>query len=583
MTFVTLPSAHPTTRAGRMPFFLIGFTFLFFACELPSTSEILPTLTVDRSHVHFAANLDPEELIITNSGEGALRWRIEGEPDWLVVDPTSGEVAKGSDVVTLRVDPTEATATTLQDTIIVTSDIGGNVKVAVTAEVSQVSSSLTVVTTELNLGFIDELGEITLRNTGEVSVPYLAKPDSSWIEILEQDQQGEVPPNGKRDITFRVNRKNLSPGNHKGSVTITTDDIVKAVIIRVNVEAQPKIALSDLDEGTLEIGYHDGVSFRVTNEGTGTLAWYAEERETSGDLDWLRFDRSYLDELIQGGDEPIKVNVTVDRQGLKAGPYRGEIVIKSNDFREDYGRLTIPVSMTVPVPEVEILLGPKEGDTVTNNTLEFTLRAFNAYGDIEFSTRLDNHPWTDWTSDSFVVYTDLEESSLLGVPSLFSAKTRTLAGESAVKEREFYIDAIVGPAIRFSPEHSTGQVDVETIVDVILEEVDTILGVHLILEFDPDFIAFEGWERGAFLAQHGAEITELEGPANEEGRVSVSLVALGGDVAGVSGTGRLLRCHILPLQPGTTSIRIGPESRLRDIDNNDIQEFKRRPAEISID
>jgi hypothetical protein len=94
----------------------------------------------------------------------------------------------------------------------------------------------------------------------------------------------------------------------------------------------------------LDFGYvYDDLAFGVFNAGGGTLTWNVSES-----LPWLELSPA-------GGTNAGEVTVTVDRTGLPAGSYGGEIGLTSNA-----GSKTITVSMTVLPTDPILRVAPTE-------------------------------------------------------------------------------------------------------------------------------------------------------------------------------------------------------------------------------
>ena len=131
--------------------------------------------------------------------------------------------------------------------------------------------------------------------------------------------------------------------------------------------SNPILSLSTL---SLDFGTSlTSLTFRVRNDGGGTLQWEAVES-----IPWVTSLNPSSGSLLSG--ESANVTVTVQREGLPPGNYTGSISLSSNG-----GNAAVEVKMTVPVSDsVTITNLPATVETQEHQPLSFQVQASDSSG-----------------------------------------------------------------------------------------------------------------------------------------------------------------------------------------------------------
>ena len=514
-------------------------------CTLRAVIEREASLAVTPTSMDFGEGATSDQVELRNTGGEELEWDAAPSETWISLSPTSGTIDPGgSNQLIVRVDRQGQAAGDLVGQISVNSS-GGNSQVSVRATVSAVAL-LGVTPRSLAFGAAQNRLDLELRVTG-ANVDWTAESSDSWLQ--PERTSGAVLLGQVQVITIRVDRSQLSVGSHQGQVTIKSLGGNVTVAVNVTIEPAPQLGLSVT---SIDLGTDGSAVLRISNTGTGSLSWQLTE-----DVDWLVLDR------IEGSatDLANPVTLTIVREGLRAADYVSTISVTSNGGNQDIG-----VTMRVPLPSIRIISGPGNGEVVHEDSLIWEIAAADSYDEAEFSARIDNGNWSDWSTRTRFGFGTLEETSLFG-PHVMEARTRTSAGESAVEVRSVSVDAVQGPAIRVAPmriETSPGE---EVTVSIVLEEVTGILGGNVILTFDSmvvevtdaTFLQDAEFLEGATVISPSITI--------ESARVEIGFAAAGLD-DGINGTGAILELTVAATASG--AIEVSAESTLRDLSNQSI-------------
>lgn len=214
----------------------------------------------------------------------------------------------------------------------------------------------------------------------------------------------------------------------------------------------------------------------------------------------------------------------------------------------------------IPV-ETIILEGPADNDTLTTHTVTF--RWSGNENVVEYSTQLDGQGWQEWSVDTTLSFSYLDE----GIHT-FKVKGRyhEEAEDETPASRLFVIDAVQGPALIFSPrlqEIAGGSI---VSIDVYAEEVQDLIALNAIIEFDKEYLKFESatvYEGSLdLLTKNGGSVSRILKQEDGLNAINANLAIVGGSPYGVSGSGSLIQLRFSVLKTGLTILTYGLESKL---------------------
>ena len=273
--------------------------------------------------------------MIQNGGTGTLIWSVDAAEFWLQVDPQEGRSSDQASIVTVSVDRSRIEENgTYTSEVVVTSD-GGTAIIPVTVQVEGKASASVLRVSPVSLAF----GETSTRKTigitngGSGELTWQGSSAQEWISI--SPDSGFVSSGGAPvQVTVEVDRSQLSPGEHLGSLDVISSGGSISVPITVSVPT-PVISVS-----TRAIDFRSDlniITLEIANTGTGDLAW-----EFGYDLDWLQVEPS----VGTTGQVAMSVQLLVQRQGLEKGAYDGLVLLSSNSTSESVIELRVKMQVT---------------------------------------------------------------------------------------------------------------------------------------------------------------------------------------------------------------------------------------------
>ena len=231
-----------------------------------------------------------------------------------------------------------------------------------------------------------------------------------------------------------------------------------------------------------------------------------------------------------------------------------------------------PIDPRNPVfipPKTTVLSGPGDGSTVTTADVTFTWTGNQPTS--EFSYRITNYEWSDWSTEKSITFTLLDE-----ILYEFEVKSRFLTGTEETDYSDppsvnFTVDAVKGPAFTFYRRHSFTKAGDSFSVDIIAEEVTDLFAASVEVLFDPNLLevtritAYEN--EGDFLKSNAGDVVPFFEYDNQLGSVWIDIGVAAGDPVGVTGSGALANIQFRALRSGESPLRFVSNPQMRDPDN----------------
>lgn len=171
---------------------------------------------------------------ISNTGTGTLTWKVIRNGEWFTLSPDSGAVENGTQSVEVKVSRQGLIADSYWGTIDLVSN-GGSEAVRV-AMVVQTSPKLSV--TPPALAFSGDVNSLNLdiSNIGTGVLAWRASKNREWITL--SDTSGTAETETDR-IVVTVDRTGLLPGEHSGSVEVSSNGGIAAISVTVAIPEPP--------------------------------------------------------------------------------------------------------------------------------------------------------------------------------------------------------------------------------------------------------------------------------------------------------------------------------------------------------
>ncbi len=238
-------------------------------------NKVMPKLTVTPKELNFGSDKKEMKFLIQNTNSKVpMDWTIS-KPDndtWLSLSETEGSALTETDkLITVSIDrSTMKEGTTYSSLLTVKStNGGGTATVSVTAQ--KQGAKLTAQPESLDFGKTETELTILLSNSiGKGKLTYQSQATNSWITI--ENGSGEITDNQTAQITVKVSRKDISVGNHKGTIVITSNANKLTIDVNMDVEQHqiPTVENLSQEEGSVT---HNSVtvSAKLTDAGSSNI------------------------------------------------------------------------------------------------------------------------------------------------------------------------------------------------------------------------------------------------------------------------------------------------------------------------
>jgi len=231
------------------------------------------------------------------------------------------------------------------------------------------------------------------------------------------------------------------------------------------------------------------------------------------------------------------------------------------------------------VPSVSIVGEVEYGEVIDTSAVTIIWRGNETAYEYSYRYDLDivETDWSPWTRDTGVVLYYLDEGNYQ-----FDIKARTnqtVPVEGDANSFHFAVDAVKGPAMMVFSRYKEVSVGEEFEIEILAEEVDSIMGTEIELTFDPAIIEVKDVIYGAFMFDGGDLSVTFKEIDNENGKAGVVLVRTSNTSPTVSGTGTLAVLEIKGLTSGITQIEFTDNCTFRD-ENNNVVEIEEKTVGI---
>ncbi|GAB4034335.1 hypothetical protein GCM10028774_20230 [Spirosoma jeollabukense] len=205
-----------------------------------------------------------------------------------------------------------------------------------------------------------------VQNSGEGTLTWSATANKDWITISPTSGTNETA------IEVSVDKKGIESGNQTGLITITSNGGQRTIQVTMSV-GSPVVSISPT---ALDFGQSSTQNqLNVVNKGEGILRWSATTNKS-----WI---------TLSGQNDPTAPNfsVSVNRSGLTAGTYTGNVTVSSNG-----GTVDVPVTMQVTAAPAVLGLSPTSLDFGTTAT-QLTVSVSNQGAQPLNWTAASNNNW----------------------------------------------------------------------------------------------------------------------------------------------------------------------------------------------
>ena len=220
-------------------------------------------------------------------------------------------------------------------------------------------------------------------------------------------------------------------------------------------------------------------------------------------------------------------------------------------------------------PFTTILSGPEEGDTLATPNVTFRWRG--SLQNSDYSYRLNDTDWSEWSIDSSVSFRLLDE-----LTQLFEVRTRYGSGETEDPPTSviFTVNAVKGPAYMLQPRLILVKENEEFSLELMAEEVTDFAIAEVFLDWDPAIVKLLGisiyTDSTAFLKSNGGTIISFVDVDTVTGSAVINVGVAAGDPDHVEGTGALFQINMRTVRAGDTEVKVQESSSMRNGNNAEI-------------
>jgi len=175
--------------------------------------------------------------------------------------------------------------------------------------------------------------------------------------------------------------------------------------------------------------------------------------------------------------------------------------------------------------------------------------------------------WSEWSRDTSVTLRHLDEGNYR--IDVKARTDQTVPVEGEVQSFAFSVDAVRGPATRCFPMYQELSVGQEGEIEIIAEEVDSLMGTEFQILFNPTVVRVNSVALSPFLYGDGANGVSFKEIDNDNGTVEMVVVRSSASAPTVSGTGAIAILEIEALSAGTAYIEIN-KSVFKNQNNDEI-------------
>lgn len=220
-------------------------------------------------------------------------------------------------------------------------------------------------------------------------------------------------------------------------------------------------------------------------------------------------------------------------------------------------------------PTVIFSQAPSDGSTVDTCFVAFEWEGNKP--SMNYSYRIDDQEWSDWSNERIVEYTLLDEGG-----HRFEIKSMYFNGVESDDPLsiDFSVDDLTSPALTLFPRYSVGQINEVIEIEIVAHEVTDLALVKAILNYNPDQLAVNSiivYESESLLAVNGGAVIPFYSVDNEMGTITIEVGVATGNPTGVSGSGKIAKIGFIPITTQPSDLNFGLSSEFRNPDNTTIQ------------
>ena len=204
---------------------------------IPVFLEVVPEpkLWISSSQIQFGYTETSKDLMLKNSGTGALEWSLISPENWLVIEPARGRLETETTTVRLAVD--RRTLNPGQANTTLTLSTGTGEVVPISVSVNTAISILGLSATTIDFGPDNQRLTVALSNIGQAKLSWkISRPPPHWMRVIPSS--GALMPEQSTAVRLTVDRSLLAAGQHQLQVEFTGDSNSQQLEIAVQRQGE---------------------------------------------------------------------------------------------------------------------------------------------------------------------------------------------------------------------------------------------------------------------------------------------------------------------------------------------------------
>jgi hypothetical protein len=220
-------------------------------------------------------------------------------------------------------------------------------------------------------------------------------------------------------------------------------------------------------------------------------------------------------------------------------------------------------------PQVILIDQPDSNFVLTTDQVTFLWEGNQP--SMNFRTRLDEEPWSDYSSATSITYTDLDEFD-----HMFQVQGQYATGDTgAIKTLNFTVDAVKGPALMLLPKRIKINSGSQFILELWVDEIDSIAGISTKLIYPTDGLRVDlidplDVNEESFLLNNGGELITFTEINNTDGIAEIDIAVTTGNPRNVIGSGIIANLHFTHISGNENQIKLSDSSKARNNRNENI-------------
>ncbi len=189
-------------------------------------------------------------------------------------------------------------------------------------------------------------------------------------------------------------------------------------------------------------------------------------------------------------------------------------------------------------PQAVLNQAPDDGTILTDDSVKFEWEGNRPESKFTYCLMGYDNSWSDYTKNTQATYPKLDDKEYV---FLVKEQYKSGAEQKDSTYASFEIDAVEGPAFVIEKQYVESQTGKDITLNLIAEEVTDLMGYSIKILYNPDKIQLKNIREASGFFDADADGTSFLQSTGADGWIKLEGTRLGGNPAGVEGTGVLAK------------------------------------------